>query len=621
MGNTNSVPFKEDVDDATRKDFSIQEVVRRFVNELEKDEIYYLSVGSCALVVNAVTNMIYPKMIGAMIDSAGAGQDDLGCPQYTLPFPVWNINPHLSISGGVFPTSLFQKLSFSSLPLYITGSIASWIRVSHINNAIYLIQKRCRQKMFKKLISQGVPFFHTTAANYLLSRLLVDCEEGPKVMINSYSQFLRSCNSTIGGALQLFCISPSLTFITMLCIPVMGICLVKYSSIVKKASLQKKEMIDSVNGKAEELLNSIENVKNFGQEDYEIQRFSGGLDSCDLLAYRVNNSDGILVGAILAGFNFCSLVMLYFGAKQLRSGTISVGKLASFVLYGVLLGLGATGFSKIYTETTKASISMKRVYDIHDLPEAKENEDVLKHLNGEIELRDVSFRYASRPDVPVLENINLKFDLGKLVAIVGPSGAGKSTLSKLLTTLYQPTSGTIYLDGVDMQSLSSKWIRQKVFAVVPQEPTLFSMSIKENIMYGNEQVSFERVQEVSKLCNINNFIDTLPLAYDTQVGVNGVMLSSGQKQRIALARAILKDTPLLILDEPTSALDGFSEELISTTIDLAKHGRTVLIVTHKVDIAKRADKVVVLNGKVEFYGTLPQAVERSETFRRIFTNI
>lgn len=621
MGNTNSVPIKEDTNDTTYKDFSIWEVVRRFVGELNNDEIYYLSVGSCALVVNAITNMLYPKMIGAMIDSAGSGQDDLGCPQYTLPFPVWNVNPHMAISKGFFPTSLFQKLSFSSLPLYITGSVASWIRVSHINTAIYLIQKRCRQKMFKKLILQGVPFFHTTTSNYLLSKLLIDCEEGPRMMINSYSQFLRSCNSTIGGALQLFCISPSLTLITMLCIPVMGICLVKYSGIVKKASLHKKEMIDSVIGRAEELLNSIENVKNFGQEDFEIQRFSRGLDTCDIFAYKVNNYDGILMGSMLAGFNLCSLVMLYFGAQQLRNGTISLGKLASFVLYGVLLGLGATGFSKIYTETAKASISMKRIYDIHDLQEAEGKEDILENVKGTIELRDVSFRYASRSDVSVLEDINLKIDSGTFVAIVGPSGAGKSTFSKLLTTLYHPTSGTIYLDGVDMQSLNSKWIRQEVFAVVPQEPTLFSMSIGENIMYGSENVSFERVKEVAKLCSIHDFIESLPLAYDTPVGVNGLMLSAGQKQRIALARAILKDTPVLILDEPTSALDGFSEELISTTIDLYKRGRTVIIVTHKVDIAKRADKIIVLNGKIEFCGTISQAGAQSETFSKIFPNI
>lgn len=210
---------------------------------------------------------------------------------------------------------------------------------------------------------------------------------------------------------------------------------------------------------------------------------------------------------------------------------------------------------------------MQRVYDIHDLEDVHDEYETLETVTGKLEFENVSFAYGTRADVPVLTDLNLKIEPGEVVAIVGPNGMGKSTTANLLTTLYRPVSGRILLDDVDISTLSSRWIRSKVFTVVTQDPLLFSMSIEDNLRYGNDSVTIEEIHEATKQCDVHDFIESLPDKYQTQVGQRGALLSSGQKQRIALARALLRNTPCLILDEAISAMDGSSEDLVRNVIN------------------------------------------------------
>ncbi|ORM39676.1 putative ATP-binding cassette [Babesia sp. Xinjiang] len=586
-------PPKADV--ARTRQVSVFGTVRRFLEELEPEETASLVIGGCAMVVNATTNMLYPRIIGTIIDSGSTGK--VFGPGSWIPGIAQNL-PHLDddeIQTIGCPYAMFKRLLFSALPLYAAGSLASWLRVSSMKRAIYLIQKRSRKKMYKKLLMQGAPFFHTRASSLLISKLLNDCEEGPKSMVENAFMFLRCCNSVIGGTFNLISISPCLTGLTMTCIPFFGLFVIGYSSIIKRCHRRLKDMVDLAIGQADEVISSIESVMSFGKEADEIDAFSHSLDNCDAIARGVCNSEGVFMGSVLAGFNLSTLLMLYCGSYKMKSGDISAGNLASFILYGGLFGLGVSGLSKIASEVSKAAVSMQRVYEIHDLEEIEDAKATLESVRGSIEFENVSFSYDARSEMPVLRDFNLKIEAGEVLAIVGANGMGKSTAAALLTTLYRPTRGRILLDGVDLCSLSSRWLRSKVFTVVTQEPLLFSMSIEDNLLYGNEDLTDEQLREATRMCDVHDFIESLPDKYRTVVGRRGSLLSTGQKQRLALARALLRDTPCVILDEATSSIDGSSEELVRCIVNRKDKRKTVIVITHHAATLRNVDKVAVLN--------------------------
>ncbi|KAK1442107.1 ATP-dependent permease mdl1 [Babesia gibsoni] len=598
---------------------SVSKVVRRFINELEYEEKKCLLLGGGAMVVNAITNMLFPRIIGNIIDSGSSGR--------VFGSNIWsyhsvNTPPPLGedLSDAVgCPFHLFKTLFCSALPLYVAGSVASWVRVYNMKYSIYLIQKRSRRKMFNKIMRQGAPFFHTKASSFLIAKLLNDCDEAPRSLVENVFTFMRCCNSVIGGTMNLICISPGLTGLSMMCMPVFGLFIIGYSALIKRGQREKKECMDETICKAGEVIDNIESVMNLGKETDEIYRFSELLDSCDAVSQTLCNSEGIFMGSVLAGFNLSTIIMLYCGAYKMKSGTISIGNLASFLLYGSMLGIGVSGLSKITSEVSMSSVSMQSIYDLHDLEDVKDEEKTLESVSGELEFDNVFFSYETRPDVPVLKGLSFKVEAGEIIAVVGPNGMGKSTTANLLTTLYKPKSGRVLLDGVDVNSLSSRWLRSKVFTVITQNPLLFSMSIEENLRYGNDDVTMEEIYEAAKLCDVHDFIESLPEKYDTNVGQRGDLLSSGQKQRIALARAVLRKTPCLIVDEAVSAMDGSSEDLVRKLLNTKLKGTTTVIITHHASTLRYASKVVVLNeGSVEFYGELADASAGSETFKNIF---
>ena len=236
---------------------------------------------------------------------------------------------------------------------------------------------------------------------------------------------------------------------------------------------------------------------------------------------------------------------------------------------------------------------------------------------GAIRFEGVGFRYPTRPDVPVLDGIELSIAPGEVVALVGPSGAGKSTIAALLTRLYDPTAGRLTLDGRPLTELDPEWLRHRV-GVVSQEPILFSTSIEENVRYGRSTASREEVIDACRAANAHEFVSRFPEGYATNVGERGVQLSGGQKQRIAIARALLKDPRILVLDEATSALDAESEHLVKEALDRLAKGRTVLVIAHRLSTVRDADRVVVLDGgKIAESGKHDELVQKDGLYRRL----
>jgi ATP-binding cassette subfamily B protein len=241
----------------------------------------------------------------------------------------------------------------------------------------------------------------------------------------------------------------------------------------------------------------------------------------------------------------------------------------------------------------------------------------LSEVQGSLAFSEVDFAYPSRPEIGVLTGVNLALSPGEVVALVGPSGGGKSTVAALISRLYDPTSGVLTLDGVDLRDLDPTWLREQV-GVVAQEPVLFSASVAANIRYGNPEATDDEVVNAANIANAHSFIEGFPEGYETMVGERGIQLSGGQKQRVAIARAVLKDPRVLVLDEATSALDTESEYLVQQALERLMEGRTTLVIAHRLSTVKQADRVVVINeGRIVEEGTHSQLLERGGLYGRL----
>lgn len=307
-----------------------------------------------------------------------------------------------------------------------------------------------------------------------------------------------------------------------------------------------------------------------------------------------------------AGFtgNFIVISVLYYGGNLVITDSLSIGELTSFVLYTAYTAISINGISTFYTELNKGLGSSERLWEIIDrVAPVSIDQGHIPSVppEGNIVFENVSFCYPSRPQSHILSNLNLILKANRSYAIVGKSGSGKSTIANLILRLYDSDSGVIKLDNNDIKSLNPVWLRNCIGAV-PQEPVLFSASIKDNIVYSlpeGSPIDEVYLSEVLKLSSVDEFVNRLPNGLNTLVGQRGVMLSGGQKQRIAIARALLNNPKILIFDEATSALDTITEEMVQTSIEQVKRGRTVLTIAHRLSTIRNVDEIIVLdNGSV-----------------------
>ncbi|KAF8820807.1 ABC transporter transmembrane region domain-containing protein [Cardiosporidium cionae] len=505
----------------------------------------------------------------------------------------------------------------SSLTTFGMGAFFGWLRVYYFGCVSSSLECQLRNAMFSQFLLQDTNTIGDQPSGDRLSRLVLDVDLSSKIISSTIPSLLRSLNSVIGGMIMMFWLNPKLASFSLTLVPLVGAGAMLYARRIKRLKQLQQKLLDAIFGTANERLSQLFTVRLFGKEAAEQASFNQSLQNLFPSMRKIIHADGLFMGSLSVSLYSTLFLVIYFGGLLLRSGELSMGKLASFALYSSMAGLGFSGLSQAFGDIMKAKHSLSRVFEIIDQPASSLSKGMrLTKVKGQLSLQNISFQYPSRSAV-ILSHLSLIIHPGEIVALCGPSGAGKSTLLYLLCQLYSPNEGSIFLDDCDISVLSPTWMRQTVFGIVEQEPVLFSGTVKQNIAYGRDISVDEDIHEAAKLANAHDFITELPKGYDTEVGERGFQLSVGQKQRIAIARAVIKNPKILLLDEATSALDGDSEKQVHTALERVMSGRTVILVAHRESTLKYAHRIVmVLEGNIHAEGTYEE-MKQVEAFRTL----
>lgn len=478
-----------------------------------------------------------------------------------------------------------------------------------------------REKVYAHVIRQDPTFFEITQTGEVLSRLTTDTTLVQSISGVGISIALRSSIMLIISVAGILYTSPSLTLMILVLVPAVVGPVIWISRKVRKLSRTAQDKVADSSGMASETLNAIQTVQAFTLEGLQSRRFGDAVEASFLAAVkRIRIRFVMSFGSMFLLFGAVTLV-LYMGTREVLAGNMLPGELAQFVIFTVLLGSSGAMLSEMWGEVQRAAGAMERLIELLDAtPTIHCPENPLPMLHpgeGRIHFDHVTFSYPSRPDTKAIDGFNLDIASGETVAFVGPSGGGKSTAFQLLMRFYDPESGSISIDGVDISAADPKDVRSLV-GVVPQETMIFGTSALENIRYGRPDATDDEVKAAAIAAAADEFISKLPKGYDSFLGEKGTRLSGGQKQRIAIARAILKNPPSLLLDEATSALDAESERLVQEALEKLMQDRTTIIIAHRLATVLKARRIIVLDeGSIQAIGSHAELVAQNPLYARL----
>jgi ATP-binding cassette subfamily B protein len=466
-----------------------------------------------------------------------------------------------------------------------------------------------RSAVYRHVVEQSPEFFETTRTGEVLSRLTTDTTLIQAVVGTSISLALRNTLLFVGGLAMLFVTSAKLTSIILGLLVLVVVPIVLFGRRVRKLSRDSQDRIADASAMAGEILNAMPTVQAFTHEKIEAHRFGASVEGAFATAMRRIRARAVLTMLAIALVFGAIVFVLWLGAHAVLEGTMTGGDLGQFILYASIVSGAIGALSEVMGEAQRAAGATERLLELLAVQSDIRNPAHPTVLpartagGAALQLANVQFSYPSRPETAALDHVNLDVKPGETVAIVGPSGAGKTTLFQLLLRFYDPQSGSIRLDGVDIRDLDLHVLRDAI-GIVPQDTVIFSANALENIRYGRADASDAEVIAAAKLAAAHEFIERLPEGYQSYLGERGVRLSGGQRQRIAIARALLKNPPLLLLDEATSALDAESERLVQRALEAAMVGRTTLIIAHRLATVQRADRIIVMeDGRIVETGT------------------
>ena len=545
-----------------------------------------------ALVLTAMISLTLPLAVRRVIDTFGSGEAEL-LDQYFV--------AALIIAGLL--------------------AVGTGLRYALVTRFGERVVADIRKAVFDRVISMSPAFYENLMTGEVLSRITTDTTLILSVVGSSMSIALRNMLIVTGGLVLMLFTSAKLTAMVLLIVPAVIVPILVLGRRLRVLSRENQDWIAASSGNASESLGAVQTVQAFTNEAASQAQF-GQMTEASFDAAQRRIKTRALMTIIVIFLVFAGVVgVLWMGARDVRADQMSAGALVQFVIYAVMVAGGVAALSEIWGELQRAAGATERLVELLRTQDTVQDPEIDIALPtpvaGRIAFENVHFTYPARPDVQALDGINLSIDPGETVAFVGPSGAGKTTIIQLILRFYDPASGRITLDDVDLRDVSRAVFRQSV-ALVPQDPVIFAASARENIRFGRPDATDAEITAAAEAAAAHGFITALPDGYDSYLGERGVMLSGGQKQRIAIARAILRDAPVLLLDEATSALDAESERAVQSAVDRLSADRTTLIVAHRLATVKKADRIVVLEaGQIVDMGTHDELVTKGGLYARL----
>ncbi len=478
-----------------------------------------------------------------------------------------------------------------------------------------------RKAAYAHILTLDPTFFLKTRTGEVLSRLTTDIQIVESLLSTSISVALRNLLTLIGALILLVIVSPGMTGLVLGIFPFVLAPLFLFGKRVRKLTMSTQDQFAAAVGHAGETLDALETVQAFGREDAGAARFGDAVESSFQTSLRRMTARAIMT-ALVIGLVFGGVVVIFWlGVHAGLRGEMTWGALFQFAFLSVMAAGSVGALGETWGDVQKAAGAMERISELLAAKPSIAAPPAPKALpvpaRGEIAFEDVSFAYPGRPDALALSGFSLNVAPGERVALVGPSGSGKSTVFRLLLRFYDPQSGTIRLDGVDLRDADPAQVRARM-ALVAQDSPLFSGSAAENIRFGRQDANPDAIRAVARAAQAETFLDALPQGFETPLGDRARSLSGGQRQRLAIARALIRETPILLLDEATSALDAENEQLVQRALETAMVGHTTLVIAHRLATVLKADRIVVMDGgKVVEQGTHGELAAKGGLYARL----
>jgi ATP-binding cassette subfamily B protein len=478
-----------------------------------------------------------------------------------------------------------------------------------------------RSAVFAHLVELSPAFYEKTHSGEVMSRLTVDTTQIKAAAGSSISQFLRNAIMLIGALVMMVVTSLKLTLLVLLAIPLIVLPLMAFGRAVRSRSRRAQDSLAEASAFAADNLSAVRTMQASGNGQAVASRFALAVgDAFEAAMARIKARAGLT--ALVIFLTFASVVgVLWYGASDVVAGQMTGGTLSQFVLYALFAAGAVAELAEVWGEVQQAAGAAERLSELMAAPIAirspAEPKPLPEPAKGALAFENVTFAYDAASDEPVLKDVSFAVAPGETVAIVGPSGAGKSTLFNLALRFFDPQSGRVTVDGVDVATADLTALRRR-FAVVPQDIAVFADTVEENIRYGMPAASDTDVRRAAKAAEADEFIRALPQGYATRLGERGITLSGGQRQRIAIARALLRNAPILLLDEATSALDAESEHAVQTALADLMRGRTTLVIAHRLATVQRASRILVMDeGRIIEHGSHAELLGRGGLYRRL----
>jgi len=478
--------------------------------------------------------------------------------------------------------SYIARIIFQFLASYLSH-YAAWHLVAHMRSMVY---DKLQQLPFR--------FFQERQTGQLMSRVVNDTANFEMLIAHAVPDLFTNILIIVGVAVILFAVNPTLASLSLIPIPFLVYGSTRFAKQVLPNFREAQRALADLNAELQDNISGIREIQIFNQQMRELVKIRDRIYrhiSALLNALRLS---AIFHPTVSFLSSIGTVIVISVGGFMALNGKVSVGDIVGFILYLNMFYQPITALANVIENLEQALAGAERVFEILETePEIKEkpNPIELKNVRGRVTFEDVTFSYNQGS--PVLKNISFDIEPGQMVAFVGPTGVGKTTIMYLLVRFFDPDSGSIKIDGIDIRDVSLKSLHDNI-SMVMQDVFLFNGTIAENIAYGKEDATMEEIINAARIACAHDFIESLPDGYDTYIGERGVKLSGGQKQRLAIARAVLKDAPILILDEATSSVDTETENKIQEAINNLAGTRTILIIAHRLSTVKRADRIIVL---------------------------